>query len=59
MDYVKFVEYTVWISVLALDRYLHTSFALKNAITHFYTYSPFDVSAFVNFLCKGLTCTRT
>ena len=26
MDYVKFVEYTVWISVLALDRYLHASY---------------------------------
>ena len=28
MDYVKFVEYTVWISVLALDRYLHANFVL-------------------------------
>ena len=26
MDYVKFVEYTVWISVLALDRYLPASY---------------------------------
>ena len=49
MDYVKFVEYTVWISVLALDR----------CILHLKFCTILVLRAFKTVFCKGPIYTRT
>ena len=62
MDYVKFVEYTVWISVLALDRWRNISscfrFALVFPLCQLLWCFLYVSSSCDTFLSTGPTCTR-